>query len=153
MLTKGPIPEGPLASQKPDFHVIYIGKFGWNAPSLCYVLQLVIYPQPARDAPASTVGKGARQSRSRRELKLAVLNCVLQNSHHCTCSVFQPHPKAAHPAHQYGSQLRLCNPQHPGGPRLPLTLPLPTIPPAPCSPSFFPALRGHSSKALHLLQA
>lgn len=46
MLTKGPIPEGPLASQKPNFHVIYIGKL-WSAPPLCYFLQPIIYSQSA----------------------------------------------------------------------------------------------------------
>lgn len=77
MLTKGPIPEGPLALQKPNFHVIYTGELE-SAPPLCYFLQPIMFPKPALRCSSqwAAAGKMSRRSRKGRELKLLIPNCL-----------------------------------------------------------------------------
>lgn len=75
----------------------------------------------------------------RRKRDILAPSHVLQKSHHHICLVFQPHCKVSLSPScctrellllntSVAAQLRLCNPQHPGGPHLPLAFLLPTVP-------------------------
>lgn len=66
-----------MASQKPNFHVIYIGELE-SAPPLCYFLQAIMYPKsaPRCSSQQAAVGKGACRSRKGREPKFLIPNCL-----------------------------------------------------------------------------
>lgn len=76
MLTKGPIPEGPLASQQPNFHVIYIGKLQ-SAPSLCCVRSpSLTHSLPGIPSSARCLRQRGWPAQKRAEPKLLIPECL-----------------------------------------------------------------------------